>query len=234
MRSLYIYVLRFFGALFRWTGLLNLLERHLDNKLCLFIRSLFSIYDVEDMLVLDKPWWTFPSIRVVEDFLLDLDGKANVFEYGSGASTAWLLKRAGRVASVEHDSEFAGIMENHVSDSANLDRLVVEPKQSGSSVKVCPSGRMGYESVDFADYVKSIEIAKGPFDLIVIDGRARSYCLREAEKHLKPGGIIVFDNSARPRYQEALLGTVLTLKRYKGFAPSLPYLEETSILRESK
>ncbi len=43
----------------------------------------------------------------------------------------------------------------------------------------------------------------GKFDLIIVDGRARSACLRRAVSLLKPeGGLLLLDNSERSHYMK--------------------------------
>ena len=42
---------------------------------------------------------------------------------------------------------------------------------------------------------------------------------------------IVFDNSNRGRYSEAILTSGLQATRHRGFVPSLPYKSETTLLR---
>jgi predicted O-methyltransferase YrrM len=106
----------------------------------------------------------------------------------------------------------------------------VEAPQRGADARV-QSQRHGHEGLDFADYVAAIDEVGGLFELIVVDGRARAACLRQAIPHLAPDGIIVFDNSNRPRYQEAILTSGLQATRYRGWVPSLPYQSETTILR---
>jgi predicted O-methyltransferase YrrM len=64
---------------------------------------------------------------------------------------------------------------------------------------------------------------------VVVDGRARADCLRRAVEALTPGGLIVFDNSDRKRYQPALAGLAVT--RYRGRAPALPIRSETALIR---
>ena len=41
------------------------------------------------------------------------------------------------------------------------------------------------------------------FDIIMVDGRRRSDCLRRAIPKLRIGGALVLDNSERQEYQEA-------------------------------
>ena len=69
------------------------------------------------------------------------------------------------------------------------------------------------------------------FDLIVVDGRAREAAMRAAIPHLAPDGLIVFDNSHRKRYQEAIAESGLSEQVFRGLTPSLPYPDRTSLLR---
>ena len=231
IRKLYVSVTRALRLVAGKMGLLSLLERHCDRPSLLYIRSLFSIYDAVDMARLDLPWWTFAATRQVEEFLRQRGGMASVFEYGPGASTVWLSKRARRVAYVEHDAGFYPVVEQLTFGIRNVMGVLVVPAPCKAWRALCPSGRKGYEEYDFSAYVSAIGNAEGPFDLIVVDGRARSSCLSEAVKHLKADGIILFDNSHRKRYQSAIAASGLDIQVCKGLAPALPYPEETTILR---
>jgi hypothetical protein len=53
----------------------------------------------------------------------------------------------------------------------------------------------------FRDYVTRID-DYGLFDLVVVDGRARNDCIKYGAGHVKPGGMLVLDNSDRARYQD--------------------------------
>ncbi len=231
VRKLYVLIMRTLQIFARSVGLLSWLEKHCDRPSLLYIRSLFSIYDVADMIRLDLPWWTFAATRQVEEFLLKRSGMANVFEYGPGASTVWLSRRARRVAYVEHDAEFFSIVKRLTFGINNVSGVLESPTLCNTGKPLCPSDRKEYKKYDFTAYVSAIRNAGGPFDLIIVDGRARSSCLSEAVKHLKADGIILFDNSLRKRYQSAIATSGLKRHTYKGLAPALPYLEETSILR---
>jgi predicted O-methyltransferase YrrM len=96
---------------------------------------------------------------------------------------------------------------------------------------VTPSSKEGYENVDFSDYVSAIDTVDGTFDLIVIDGRAREACFASAQKRLGDDGLIVFDNSRRRRYRRHLDHTELIERKYRGLTPTLPYPDQTSLLR---
>jgi hypothetical protein len=183
------------------------------------------------MIKLDLPWWTFAATQHIESFLNNRIGDTKIFEYGPGASTIWLSKRADKVFYVEHDRMFYEKLLLLTKNTDNVTGVYCEPKpKNDNAEKNFTSGRKGYENFDFEEYVKSIELADGPFDLIVIDGRARTACLLESLKHLKADGIILFDNSARKRYQDTFNSEAITIKRYAGLAPALPFKEETSII----
>lgn len=192
--------------------------------------SLSAIYDVERMAALDLPWWTYDATREVERFLAGRGGAARVFEFGSGASTLWLAKRAGEVHSVEHDVGFVDVLRPLVAGHDNVDLRCVAPTgRTASSTAV--SQRQGCEHLDFADYVATIDAVGGQFDLVVVDGRARAACLARSVGHLAPEGVIVFDNAGRERYRRALAASGLAVERRAGWAPSLPYRESTALLR---
>ena len=97
------------------------------------------------------------------------------------------------------------------------------------------SNKPGHRGLSFKNYVNSINNIDVEFDLIAIDGRCKSACLKVAISKLKPGGIVLFDDSKRDRNQAALLESDLALKRYKGMVPCLPYFTyETSVLVSNK
>jgi predicted O-methyltransferase YrrM len=211
------------------TGLLDRLDRA-ENKVARQARTMFAIHDVGDLSKLDLPWWTYPAIAEVDDFLAEKEGAARVFEYGSGASSVWLGRRAKQVHSVEHHGDFVQFLHSALSDVRNVNLRHVVAPQRGDDARV-QSQRHGHAGLDFADYVASIDEVGGLFDLIVVDGRARAACLRQAIPHLAPDGIVVFDNSNRPRYREAILTSGLRVTRHRGWVPSLPYQSETAILQ---
>ena len=211
------------------TGLLERLDRA-ESRPARHARTMFAIHDVNDLSRLDLPWWTYPAIEEVDRFLGSRNGSARVFEYGSGASSVWLGRRAREVHSVEHSKAFVDFLAPVLGEVPAVSLRYVEAPQRGDLAQV-QSQRHGHAGLDFADYVRSIDDVGGPFDLIVIDGRARAACLRQAVKHLAGDGIIVFDNSNRSRYAEAILTSGLKATRYRGFAPCLPYQSETTLLR---
>lgn len=193
--------------------------------------SLTRVHDSRAMVELDVPWWTYGAIAAVEQWLAARPAPVRVFEYGSGASTVWLARRAEQVHSVEHDAGFADLMRPVLAEHPQVSLQVVEPVRRARPV--VPSRKEGHEGLDFSAYVGSIDGVPGSFDLVVIDGRAREACLVAAMSRLAPGGLIVFDNSRRRRYRGVIAGSGLQERVFRGLTPTLPYPEQTSLLVRS-
>ena len=216
------------------TGLLSWLKgKSSESRTAHWVRSLFYIHDIDGLLDLDVPWWTYEAIEEVEQFLSERP-EARVFEFGSGASTIWLGHRAKEVKSVEHDAGWYPIVQERLKDG-NFSKvthtlIAPEPKSEGME-ETYLSSKPGHEGLDFTRYATSILDEEGLFDLIVVDGRAREACLLHASEKLAPGGMVVFDNSGRQRYAAGIANSALKAVRYPGLAPSLPYRDETTLLR---
>jgi hypothetical protein len=190
--------------------------------------SLTLVHDSRAMAELDVPWWTYGAITAVEQWLTSRPIPATVFEYGSGASSVWLARRAGRVHSVEHHAGFAELMQAELSGHPNASVHVVEPVPCADPS--VPSRKEGHDGLDFAEYVAAIDEVPGMFDLVVIDGRAREACLAASVERLAADGLIVFDNSRRRRYRDAIRRSGLDERVFGGLTPTLPYPEQTSLL----
>ena len=191
--------------------------------------SLTKVHNSLALAALDVPWWTYDAIAEVTSWFADRQGSpTRVFEYGSGASTLWLARRASEVHSVEHDRAFGEMMATELAQFHHVTLRIVEP--AVSERPVVASAKEGHHGLDFADYVAAIDSVDGDFDLVVVDGRAREACLRAAQSRLAPGGIVVFDNSRRRRYREAIRASGMLERRFAGLTPTLPYPEQTSIL----
>jgi predicted O-methyltransferase YrrM len=165
-----------------------------------------------------------------------LSGKAVVFEWGSGASTAWLAKRSAKVYSLEHDIEWAKTTKNLITKYKNVKLITIPPDNTVDMFEAeYISNKPGHRGLSFKNYVNSINDIDAQFDLIAIDGRCKSACLKVAISKLKPGGIVLFDDSKRRRYQKALLDSGLMIKRYKGMKSGVPFFPyETVVLISNK
>ncbi len=193
--------------------------------------SLTCAHDSLALAGLDVPWWTYRSIDAVEAWLAARPRPIRVFEYGSGASTLWLAQRADEVRTVEHDPGFASLVGERLAAAGNVTMDVVPAARTEDPV--VPSAKEGCAGLDFEAYVAAID-GHGTFDLVVIDGRARQACLARAMPHLQVDGLVVFDNSARRRYRLAIAAAPVTETRLRGLTPTLPYPDQTSLLRPTR
>lgn len=241
MKRMYVFLLRGLRSLLAVTGLLGVLDRLARRRRwALWVRSWLSIYDLDDMLRLDVPWWTFEAADEVAAFLAERPG-ARVLEWGSGASTVWLSQRAGAVTSIEHDPRWAARTARALAarDADNVELRVVEPTRLVPPGGV-PSAKPGYAGLDFERYADAVDAVPGELDLVVIDGRAREACLARAIDRLADGGLIVFDNVDRERYRDAIealsssRGTRLQVGWTRGITPALPYPTRTALIRAAR
>lgn len=228
MKNSYVSLVRRIKPWASRAGVLSFLERR-ESRAAAWARSLFSIYDSHDLIALDLPWWTFSSIDFVDHILSERPGTARVLEYGSGASTVWLAKRSKSVISIEHDAAFAEQMLGTFREYDAIQLNIVPARHADATTK-SRSKRKGHTHLSFDLYVNSVEKSHDDFDLIVIDGRARVSCLEKAIPRLASNGAILFDNSDRQEYRQAIENCGLIERKFAGLAPALPIFSQTSIL----
>ena len=163
----------------------------------------FNLMQNIDRLSLSLPWITFASLRFL-DGILHPNMKA--FEYGSGGSTLYLAKRIQELVSVEHAQEWYANVQTKLAAQGlkNVANHFITPDSIPNASYLSSYGPKEVGQ-SFEKYVKSIEAyPEEHFDLIIIDGRARSACIRHAWPKLKTGGYLLFDNADRSGYQKAL------------------------------
>jgi predicted O-methyltransferase YrrM len=142
----------------------------------------------------------------------------SILELGSGRSTVWFARRAGRVISFE-DDEFW------------YDRTLARLAE------------LGFVNVDLRlrpveDLTKEVEgLPDGAFDLVVVDFLeapqvTRIDALKPAMKRVQPGGYLLLDDSDRPGYAPAYgLLAGWRERRFTGIKDEWPEACETTIFR---
>lgn len=221
-----------YSLTFRETALFLLYRPDWVKYLIMWARSRYSS-GMKDEL----PWLTFKAIDVLQSYLKHA---INVFEYGSGGSTLFLAKRVKNVTSVEHDEEWYEKVKAELTNRkiTNCNLLLKKPRKSKTKPKYglnsySSKALRRYAYYRFNEYVKSIDsFPDSFFDLVIVDGRARISCIKHAARKIKIGGIVVLDNSERPRYQEGLdFLSNSSFKRtdYFGFGPYLTTFWKTSM-----
>jgi hypothetical protein len=193
-----------------------------------YIRSLLAIHQLDDMIALDVPWWTYAAIAEIDAYIQKLGYKPTVFEYGSGASTVWLAKRCQKVISIEHDKNWYESLKSKIANLHNVELVLTQPDSINIDKKYQSQKA---KNQNFKSYVTKITELNQTFDIIIIDGRSRAACLEACLPFLKVNGIIILDNSNRKRYQNAIENAPLVLRRFYGRVPGSPFKSETAILK---
>lgn len=152
------------------------------------------------------PWYTYPAI----EFLNTLDlAECDVFEFGSGNSSAFWANRARSVTSVEDDKNWFEQVR-----------------------KLSKENQVVLYGDDEASYIAALQSGSKSYDIIVIDGRWRLECIPSSIAFLKKGGVIILDNSERS--EEIACAKVLRENGFfqvdfNGFGPINSYCWATSI-----
>lgn len=117
-----------------------------------------------------------------------LTKQSKVLEYGSGRSTRWFAERVASIISVEHNTEWHGIVSKKLAGLDNVDyRLVPLSHPESEPEQAAYDPLPPYVSV-------ASEIADGSLNLVVVDGHYRSHCIRCAAAKIAPGGWLLVDD----------------------------------------
>lgn len=176
-------------------------------------RPLLKLYYKSFKLLKGPTPWTSPaSIEIFEQYL---DKNKIGFEWGSGSSTAFFAKRLQKLISVEHNKSWHKKVLHQLQENGlvNVEYHFVAIDYPDKHLD-----KDGYQvafndaqTIAYREYFSLIDqYPDNSFDLILIDGRARVKCGKHAIPKLKKGGLLVLDNSERPRYE----GLKKTLKSW--------------------
>jgi len=124
-----------------------------------------------------EAWFTEPAIAILEPMRFH-----TAFEYGSGASTLWFADRCDHLYSVDDNKEW------HEAVCAKTAHIL--------GVYPMLKERPYYNVIH--------DLPHELFDLIIVDGRDRSNCIKASIDLLRSGGILVLDNSEREYYERGI------------------------------
>lgn len=186
-----------------------------------------------------QPWISFAAIELIGNVLTK---DMAVFEFGGGGSTLFFTRRVAHVVTVEHDAAWFPIIERAVRESGCSNwKGLLRPAEEGADPSACvadPDAYLsdddGYRGKNFRSYASAIDAwADGHFDLVLVDGRARPSCLKHALSKVRPGGLLVLDNSDRPYYTQRTGSLIeplfVELLSCGGPVPYLEWFTQTTI-----
>ena len=202
------------------------------------VRFATSFHPAASPLAAQIPWMTYKATRWLDRYL---ERDMSVFEYGSGGSTIFLARRVRRVVSVEHDATWHGqVAETLEREGIGVDEYLLREPQKAPPDRPAEHRWDLYTSTDrdyagcvFDDYVKSIDsFPDASFDLVIVDGRARSSCVHHGLPKVRPGGWLLLDDSNRPDYADAVawMGSHPRMD-FRGISPGAGTLTQGSAWR---
>ena len=127
-----------------------------------------------------NPYMPQQEIAIM-DAILYIKRPRSVLEFGAGNSTVRWAMRAERWTSIEDDAEWAHTVRAGI---ANHKAAVVFLVNGDT----------------FGAYTSPV---REKYDLIFIDGKYRTECVRYSRQWLEPGGIVILHDALRPEYKEA-------------------------------
>ncbi|MCB0532786.1 MAG: hypothetical protein KDD14_11370 [Saprospiraceae bacterium] len=163
----------------------------------------------------ELPWLNFPALEYLKK---NLRPEFKVFEFGGGGSTLFFCKNATETTTVEHDGYWFETLKKTIEGKGyrNWNGILVLPeilKDNHSRRPDQPddyiSSSAQYKNQSFEKYARTIcQFQEGYFDLVLVDGRARPSCIKMALPHVKPGGLLVIDNTDRSHYLSLVLDDI--------------------------
>jgi predicted O-methyltransferase YrrM len=161
------------------------------------------------------PWMNYAVVKLLESSLQGVED-IKLFEYGSGSSTIFFANIVKQVFSCEHDSEWFNRIKAKVPQNVSL--MYRQEDEDGM-------------------YCRAINDVDDNFDIVVVDGRDRPNCIKQALYHLTDRGIVILDDSHRQDYEE-VLGIVRNLGfrtlTIEGMKPLVKRTHSTTICYKDK
>lgn len=125
------------------------------------------------------PWMNYSFIDFLEPRLRQ---SMNIFEYGSGYSTLYLSDKAGSITSVEFDRSWFEKMKETLKGKDHC-KVIYRP--------------------DKKQYIKAIEeFDNERYDMIIVDGRDRTECIKHILPFLSEDGVVLLDDSWKAKFDK--------------------------------
>ncbi len=150
-----------------------------------YLKEIGWINSFKHQIPIDKddsplPWVTYSFI----DFISDrLNKTMDVFEFGSGNSTLWYASKVNTVTSVEHDNTWFRKIKKSMPKNVNINYKVLM-----------------YDG----EYSKFDKALDRKFDIVIVDGRDRVNCMKNAINAIEEKGVIILDDSERKSYNDGI------------------------------
>lgn len=192
-----------------FTRILRLIGSLLINPNHVSFYFKYSLFNKKDPMELELPWISLSAIKFLEKY--NINNNTDILELGGGGSTFFFANRGAKVTCLENSDLWGKKIEAKYRQlgltNINLKIFEYDFKNEGSFTKS-----------RFYDFIQ-----KNKYDIILIDNyeeniKLRPICFYAAEKSIKPGGIIIIDDSWR--YTELRKNnSAKNVKVYKSIGP---------------
>ena len=163
---------------------------------------------MNNVQVPDTPWMHPAEINLILGFLHPND---IMLEWGCGGSTVLFSKYVKEYYSIEHNKEWYEQVTKKINDS-NLKNIKFFHVPTDDGIEkdfLSPDeGKKLTHRERYSTYSKFPSKIGVKYDKILIDGRARQFCVEECIPHLKENGLVIFHDfwmKGRDRYRDATL-----------------------------
>ena len=173
----------FLQRLVRLTGFLLRHPSWIPRYPALLYRHVRKVSPLE----LGLPWISGGALDALDGFIKP---HHRVAEFGGGGSTVYFAERAASVHCLESSEEWAGLIRGALAKRGVASKVEID---------VLPFDPLNRPAFLESPYRNGL---KGEYDIILVDGYEteiylRPDCFKAAEAHVKPGGIIIVDDSWR-------------------------------------
>lgn len=142
-----------------------------------------------------RVWMSLQEASLIESYL---DAQDVMLEFGAGYSTMWFSQFVKDYYSIEHNETWFNVIKAQINATRKNVHLQVAPVEKG--YKGWGGGFEEGTYQQFEHYVKAVDNFKVTrFDKVLVDGRARAFCLEYVLKFLHPKSL-VFIHDYQDRY----------------------------------
>lgn len=197
------------------TKALRLVKHHLLQPQYLARYIDFVVSPNIQPLEMQLPWISYGAIDYLNNYL---KSEMSVFEWGAGGSTLYFSEWCKSITSIESNTDWLNKLNEEIEHSARDNIELLHRELSLSSLE------------DFKSSPYAQALGEKRYDVIFIDGyeedlQLRPYCFERALDNIKPGGIIIVDDSWR--YPQLRIGR--DVKTFTSVGPCRYGVTETDI-----
>lgn len=132
----------------------------------------------------EKPWMKEAEYKLILKYLMP---HYNMLEWGAGKSSCLWSIFVNKLLSIEHNVKWAEQVKEHLQPNQNVVAAPRNTRYANYRIRKKPTPANAYD-----EYIHAPEFLGGPYDAVLVDGRARPQCAFEALHLLRDLNSVVF------------------------------------------